>query len=381
MLQGHGALRSGPTAAVAGALVLAAAGCSGAGGGSAGGAQDAAMDASPSAGGGSGMVYVLDNAEENTVTAYKPTNDGSLRPAGSTPTGGAGTGEPAESQGALQLSPDGKWLFAVDAGSREVSVLRTGDGAPEAVHRVRMDEGTPVSIDATASRLVVLTAGGGADPAVHSYAVDGEGKPAPAGQPQPINAADAEPTQVALSSDGRSAVVAERATDTLTTYDVAENGELSAPRTLPSSGSEPFGLAFSPSDPELLVSTAGAGDGTAAAYTVRAGSLESQGEAIGAGVRDPRGAALSSDGHVYVAGHGSGTLAPMEVTASGPEPMGDPVEAGPNTFDVALNEEAGSVYALADDGIHTYAVNPDGTLTGGGITALAAPAAGIAAGQ
>jgi len=38
--------------------------------------------------------------------------------------GGAGTGTGIGSQGALQISSDGRYLLAVDAGSNEISVLR-----------------------------------------------------------------------------------------------------------------------------------------------------------------------------------------------------------------------------------------------------------------
>ena len=38
--------------------------------------------------------------------------------------GGAGTGQRTGSQGALQISDDGKYLLAVDAGSNQISVLR-----------------------------------------------------------------------------------------------------------------------------------------------------------------------------------------------------------------------------------------------------------------
>ena len=38
--------------------------------------------------------------------------------------GGSGTGHADASQGSLQLSADGRYLLAVDAGSNQISVLR-----------------------------------------------------------------------------------------------------------------------------------------------------------------------------------------------------------------------------------------------------------------
>ena len=74
-----------------------------------------------------GHVYVNDNtAGTNTIGAFDRHADGSLtREAGSPfAAGGAGTGAGLSSQGALQISPDGRFLIAVDAGSNQISVLR-----------------------------------------------------------------------------------------------------------------------------------------------------------------------------------------------------------------------------------------------------------------
>jgi 6-phosphogluconolactonase len=74
-----------------------------------------------------GHVYVNDNtAGTNTIGAFDRHADGSLtREAGSPfAAGGAGTGAGLASQGALQISPDGRFLIAADAGSNQVSVLR-----------------------------------------------------------------------------------------------------------------------------------------------------------------------------------------------------------------------------------------------------------------
>src|SRR5439155_10404505 len=83
----------------------------------------AAADASPVA----GHVYVNDNtAGTNTIGAFDRHADGTLTPEAGSPftAGGAGTGAGLASQGALQISPDGRFLIAADAGSNQISVLR-----------------------------------------------------------------------------------------------------------------------------------------------------------------------------------------------------------------------------------------------------------------
>src|SRR5690349_23999004 len=80
-----------------------------------------------------GHVYVNDNtAPVNTVAGFDRHADGSLTAMAGSPfaIGGSGTGHPDASQGSLELSADGRYLLAVDAGSNEISVLRIKpDGA------------------------------------------------------------------------------------------------------------------------------------------------------------------------------------------------------------------------------------------------------------
>ena len=74
-----------------------------------------------------GHVYVNDNtAGENTVAGFDRHADGTLSRSPGSPfaAGGAGHGHGIGSQGALQLSADGRYLLAADAGSNQISVLR-----------------------------------------------------------------------------------------------------------------------------------------------------------------------------------------------------------------------------------------------------------------
>ena len=74
-----------------------------------------------------GHVYVNDNTKgTNTIGAFDRHADGSLTPEAGSPfaAGGAGTGAGLAAQGAIQITPDGRFLIAVDAGSNQISVLR-----------------------------------------------------------------------------------------------------------------------------------------------------------------------------------------------------------------------------------------------------------------
>src|SRR5947208_1554362 len=114
-----------------------------------------------------GHLYVNDNtAGTNTIAAFDRHADGTLTPLPGSPftVGGAGTGTGIGSQGALQITSNGKYLLAVDAGSNQISVLRINDdgelnpvgGGPVSSGGVK-----PVSIAVHGSLVYVANAGDG----------------------------------------------------------------------------------------------------------------------------------------------------------------------------------------------------------------------------
>src|SRR5437764_79406 len=72
------------------------------------------------------FVFTLSNAAAgNSVLVYTRLQDGTLKQtAAPYPTGGLGTGAGLGSQNALVLQPESSLLFAVNAGSNEISVLK-----------------------------------------------------------------------------------------------------------------------------------------------------------------------------------------------------------------------------------------------------------------
>ena len=72
-------------------------------------------------------VFIISNSvDRNEVIAFAQVADGTLHESGKVPTGGRGSGgnnDPLESQGSLTLSQDHSLLFAVNAGSGEISVF------------------------------------------------------------------------------------------------------------------------------------------------------------------------------------------------------------------------------------------------------------------
>ncbi|MBV9094039.1 MAG: beta-propeller fold lactonase family protein [Streptosporangiaceae bacterium] len=114
-------------------------------------AASASADTSPVV----GHVYVNDNTTgTNTIGAFNRHADGTLSPeAGSPfPAGGAGNGSGLSSQGAIQTTPDGRFLIAVDAGSNQISVLRVHfDGSLSLVSTVGSAARCPTALPCTAT--------------------------------------------------------------------------------------------------------------------------------------------------------------------------------------------------------------------------------------
>src|SRR5437879_6442650 len=114
-----------------------------------------------------GHVYVNDNtAGTNTIGAFGRHADGTLTPLAGSPfaAGGAGTGTIVGSQGSLQVSSNGRYLLAADAGSSQVSVLRIrSDGGLSPVLGSPVSSGgiEPVSIAVHDGLVYVANEGNG----------------------------------------------------------------------------------------------------------------------------------------------------------------------------------------------------------------------------
>src|SRR5437660_10571970 len=106
-------------------------------------------------------VYTLTNqVAGNAVAVFNRAADGTLTAAGTIATGGTGTGAGLGSQGAVALSDDGRRLFAVNAGSNDVSVFDIGPAGPALARRPAPGGTPPISLTVHGNVLYVLNAGG-----------------------------------------------------------------------------------------------------------------------------------------------------------------------------------------------------------------------------
>lgn len=160
--------------AVIGSTILLLMGC---GGGSSSSSNDG------------GAVYAMDNsATNNTIVAYDRAEDGTLTLIGSTSTNGQGTGpnnvvpgpggvtfDPLASNYSLIMSENNDFVFAVNAGSNEITSFRVNDDRSLTLtSRVNTEGVDPISL-ATLGNAVYVASVNGAPGVIEGFTFDAEG--------------------------------------------------------------------------------------------------------------------------------------------------------------------------------------------------------------
>src|SRR5438093_4765190 len=106
--------------------------------------------------GAAGAVYSLTNTATNAVIAYDRSASGELTWSGTFPTGGSGGS--LGSQGAVVTSDDGRWLYAVDAGSNDIAVFRVTKVGLVWSDRIASGGTQPVSVTTSHDLVYVVNA-------------------------------------------------------------------------------------------------------------------------------------------------------------------------------------------------------------------------------
>ena len=220
-----------------------------------------------------GAVYVLTNQTTNTVAVFRRTAWGMLAPAGEFPTGGAGdptpqppdpATDPLASQGALIMGRGNQRLFAVNAGSNQISVLKIKKNSLDIIDVVDSGGVRPISLALHDDLLYVLNEGG--TPNITGFTIEDDGTltPLPGSTRPLIGGGAADPAQIGFSHDGELLVVTEKSGNRINTYTINDDGLPSPPMDNASNGMTPFGFAFNNAN-TLVVSEAFGGTPDASA--------------------------------------------------------------------------------------------------------------------
>jgi 6-phosphogluconolactonase (cycloisomerase 2 family) len=240
-----------------------------------------------------GHVYVMTNdPQNNAIIHYGRRPNGQLVQLGSTLTQGHGSGllevpdltvvtpDPLQSQQALRLTADQRFLMAVNTIDHTVTVFRVEHDGVLTVSDVQDSGGTFPNTISVHGRLVYVGNIGnppqGIGANVSGFILSDGGRliPIPGSTRALPHPEISLPAHVLFSEDGRSLVVSDLNIQELDVFPVREDGRLGSPTITPSVGPHPFGMAFARED-VLLVSESGEFTGSSVtSYRLRGTHLD-----------------------------------------------------------------------------------------------------------
>jgi 6-phosphogluconolactonase len=336
-----------------------------------------------------GFVYVQTNdADNNKVAVFQRGRGGRLERVGAYLTGGKGSGAPhLPSQSSVVLS-NGR-LFVTNAGSDDITVFAAEGERLVSLDRASSGGSVPRSVAVHGERVYVLNTAG--EPNVSGFALKAGERLVPVSGSTGVIGVGSDPAQVAFSSDGRTLLVTDRASDSIHAFAVGDDGLLKDAVTHPSSGATPYGFDVTANGVLVVTEAAGAQVGKASASSYRLDApaqLAPVSEAVGNTRSEVCWAVISKDGRtVFVTNFGDGTISTYEIAEDGSIVLREAVAATtidgqPGIRDEALSSDGRYLYALhADSGqVFGWEVGSGGTLAPvGSANGLPLTAAGLAA--
>jgi 6-phosphogluconolactonase len=321
-----------------------------------------------------GHVYAMTNDDDgNSVVVYDRANDGTLTLSELVSTGGDGSGgghplEPVDalgSQSPLLMSNDGLWLFAVNAGSNEISVFRVRRSGLQLTAVVPSGGDFPASLTLHEDLLYVLNSGGegnitgfrltssgklkAINDSTRSLDVDGENPPEFL----------VSPAQVGFDPSGDFLLLTIKGSNEIRVYPMLPSGR---PTTYPvyneSAGTAPFGFDFDAFGHLLVVEPFGSSPPmTGMAGAVSSYELQTDGSLllISESIPNFQSAACwltSTEAipYAFVTNNGMSTVSAYSVNELGElslvEPSGVSGITGANPVDLAITPNGAYLYTV-----------------------------------
>jgi len=321
-------------------------------------------------------VYTMDNAiAANHVLMFQEQN-GKINAVGSVATGGTGSGGGGlPSQGSVQLSQDGQWLFVCNPGSSEISVFRTGPKGLALTDKVNSGGQNPVSLALRNNLLYVVNAGGsvGGTDNITAFTFAGGHLSALPQSTRPVSAAFTTPTDIAFIQNGKVLIVTERDTSVIDTYTIGADGLSTSHQLFASAGKASFGFAAGHSGHIFVSEAAGVpGASSASSYQVSdTGGLTVISPTNSTKQQAACWLVLTPDEKfAYTANAASGSLSAFSVSSNGDLSLLDfngitgNIGSGSHPVDMAVSQDGGFLFALANGNgtLNLFQISCDGAL-------------------
>ena len=277
-----------------------------------------------------GAVFTLTNDfDDNAVVFYERDEDGALTLVGTYSTGGQGFNinepespafnDPLGSQGAIAMSPDREYLYAVNAGSNSVTSFRIEEDRLERISTVSSGGMVPIAVTATNDNVYVVNNGGPGS--VTAYSVDdgtlttmNDGTTT-LGREDGLGAAT-----VLVHPDGDYVVVTTKPDSKVILFETEGNGNLRSFTEMDAAGTTPFGSAWL-NDDVLLTTEAfmgNMGEGALTSYRLDDGALTAVTPSLGTNQTASCWVVLSPDNeYAYTSNTPDGTITTFGVRNDG----------------------------------------------------------------
>lgn len=323
--------------------------------------------------GNQSSVYSISNeTSANRVLVFNRNSDGTLTEAGSYHTGGTGTGEGLGNQGALTLSDNKIFLFAVNPGSNEISFFYIrGNGSLLLLDKIDSGGELPVSITYHQGLIYVLNSGGTGN--IAGFAVDHRAQLFELSDSRKDLSSDmAGGAQISFNGSGKALVVTEKATNTITSYPVDAHGRPGMIRTFPSAGMTPFGFSFGRGNTFFVSEAAGGADNasTVSSYFVNNwGKVSLLDGPFATNASAACWVATTKNGlNLFVTNTASNDVSSLIATKMGELDFGNDgntTASDMSPIDAAVDHQSKYLYVLCggDDSIVSYEIGEDGMLT------------------
>jgi 6-phosphogluconolactonase (cycloisomerase 2 family) len=332
----------------------------------------------------------MTNAASGNEVVVLQVTDGGIVTQTSVPTGGLGSGAGLGSQGALILSENNRWLFAVNAGSNQISVFAVNRNSLTLTDVVDSGGIMPISLTIQKRILYVLNAGGSGNISGFRFQNNGTLE-ALAGSTQPLSnggiGGSPQPAQISFGPAGNFLVVTEKMTNLIDTYEV-NNGIAGPPQTYPSAGMTPFGFAFNKHGYLIISEAAGGtpGASTLSSYWVDEDELEVISPAVATTQTAACWVAISKDGrYAYDTNTGSSSISSFRIGQDGSLTLLNPQAGltgdGSRPIDMAITGNGRYLLALSSgtNTISSFEVQSDGSLVPHDVVDVPAGSVGLAA--
>ena len=339
----------------------------------------------------SGAVFAMTNGvDKNEIVAFRRNDDGTLQETRRFATGGRGSGgnvDPLGSQGSLVLSGDRSQLFAVNAGSGEISVFRVEGDLLSLEDKAVSGGSEPVAVTQHGNLVYVVNAGGNGN--VVGFRWQNNRLSEIPNSTSFLSGSNSAPGSIAFSPDGKFVAVSEKQTSKLDVFSVQGDGTLSPAVVTPSAGPGEFSISFTPNGTALVSETGPAGGVDASALSsyalLASGSLSPISTSV-----PTLGAATcwqvtTPDGRfVYTANAGTATISGFSIAANGTlTPLPGTIQganpSGAANIDITISSNGKFLYTLntGNGTIGMFAIHKDGTLTNLGTVDGITPAGGF----